>query len=288
MCWSKYYLNWFIIYCYSVYSRFRYFFLLFSNYLEIAIILRCIKPHLSNDEVPILQKRVYFCLLCLCRYHAYYLLQTLLTDLQTVLTDSILTMNVISKKYRLRCYDYLSLALDASNSLHISFLIQSLPEVILCSKDPSRKVRAVCSHVLIQYAEIMKASSTSYTLPDGSQAVASLSQFIEILTGIIAAQNPHMQAAALVSLAVIFSHFKTEDLRLIELNILHITYSLIHEDNREIATACLKYIRICCRLLNDEDLSAELPSIIQAVLVDIQSNKNRCRAKVYLILLFDY
>ena len=39
----------------------------------------------------------------------------------------------------------------------------------------------------------MKASSTSYTLPDGSQAVASLPQFIEILTGIIAAQNPHMR-----------------------------------------------------------------------------------------------
>lgn len=253
-------------------------------FLEIAIILRCIKPHLTDDSIPILQKRVYYCLLSVCRYHAPFLIQTMLGDLQTMFLDSVLTINVISKKYRLRCFDYLSRSLDPSNSDHISFIIQSLPEAILCTKDPSKKVRAVCYHVIVHYAQLMNQASCSFTLPDGSQATASLSQFIQILTSCLAGQNPHMQAAALLSLSVVLNHFKSEmDLRLIQLNILHITYSLIREDNRETSKACIKYIRSCTRFLSDEDLALELPNMIQAIFIDIGSNKNRMRARVGIV-----
>ena len=198
-----------------------------------------------------------------------------------MLLDSVLTINVISKKCRLRCYDYLSRSLDPSNSDHITFIINSLPEVILCSKDPSKKVRSVCYHVIVQYAQLMNQASCSFLLPDGSSATASLSQYIEILTGCLAGQNPHMQAAALLSLSVVLNRFKNEmDLRLIQINILHIAYSLIREENREISKACVKYIRSCIRALGEEDLTAELPDIIQALFIDVGANKNRLRARV--------
>lgn len=258
-----------------------------SSCVEIAIILRCLKPHLTNDSVPILQKRVYYCLLCVCRYHAYFLINNMLHDIHVMLLDSVLTINVISKKYRLRCYDYLSRSLDASNSDHITFIINSLPEVILCTKDPSKKVRGVCYHVIVQYARLMHTASCTFTLPDGSQANASLSQYIEILTGCLAGQNPHMQAAALLSLSVVLNRFKNEvDLRHIQISILHIAYALIREENREIAKACVKYIRSCVRALGEEDLTTELPDIIQALFIDIGTNKNRMRARVHSIDCF--
>lgn len=251
--------------------------------IEITIILRCIKPHLTDDSVPILQKRVYYCLLCVCRYHGFYLVNNILSDVYTMLLDSVLTINVTSKKYRLRCYDYLAQSLNADNADHLTFIVNSIPEVILSMKDPSKKVRAVCSHVIVQYAELMNQSSCTFTLPDGSQGTASLNQFIQILTGCLAGQNSHMQAAALLSLTIVLNHFKNlTDLRDIQLNILHVTYSLIREDNRETSKACVKFIRSCCRTLSDEDLHSELQTILQAVMIDIGNNKNRLRSRVSL------
>ena len=72
--------------------------LITRSLLELMIILRCLRPHLNDDHVPILQKRVYFCLLCICKYHASLLVSNMLEDMHTMLMETILTISVVSKK----------------------------------------------------------------------------------------------------------------------------------------------------------------------------------------------
>lgn len=68
--------------------------------VEVSIILRCIRPHLSDETVPVLQKRVYFCLLRICHYHAPFIVTTMLAGFSSLLMKSILTLNIVSKRYR--------------------------------------------------------------------------------------------------------------------------------------------------------------------------------------------
>ena len=251
----------------------------FARDEEVAIIMRCIRPHLGDDKAPILQKRVYFCLLCVCKYHADFLISHFLSDLSSLFVETILSLNVVSKKYRLRCLDCLAGHLNPQNPDHIQFLLTTLSEVVMSMKDPSKKVRAVSRSVLLAYAEFMENSGIPFSMPDQSQATASLASFVGILVSFLAAESPHMQAAALLSIASVLSHYPRGDLREIQVNVLHICYAMIG-DSRETAKACLKFLKTCAKSLSDSDLATELPAIIQCVLTDLGKNKNRFRNRV--------
>ena len=251
----------------------------FAREEEIVIILRCIRPHLGDETAPILQKRVYFCLLCICKYHADFVISNFLSDLSSLFVETILSLNVVSKKYRLRCLFFLSKHLNPQNPDHIQFLLTTLSEVVMSMKDPSKKVRAVSRSVLLAYAEFMENSGIPFSMPDQTQNTASLASFLGILVSFLAAQNAHMQAAALLSISCIISHFPRGDLRSVEVNVLHLCYALIG-DSRETAKACLKFFKSCAKSLSDEDLQTELPAIIQCTLTDLGKNKNRFRNRV--------
>ena len=173
--------------------------------------MRCIRPHLSDETVPVLQKRVYFCLLRICHYHAPFIVSTMLAEFSSLLMESILTLNIVSKRYRLKCLFFVCKALSAQNPEHIQFCMSLLPEVILCLKDASKKVRAICYDLIVLFAELMHNSSVAYELPDHTQAQASLQQFLVTLTACLVSENPHMQAAALMSISCVVNHFRGEE-----------------------------------------------------------------------------
>ena len=87
--------------------------------------------------MPVLQKRVYFCLLRICHYHSAFIVDSMLNELSSLLMESILSLNVVSKRYRLKCLFYICKALSPQNPRHIQFCMSVLPEVILCLKDAS-------------------------------------------------------------------------------------------------------------------------------------------------------
>ena len=254
----------------------------FARDEEIVIIMRCIRPHLGDETAPILQKRVYFCLLCVCKYHADFLISNYLNDLSSLFVETILSLNVVSKKYRLRCLDFLANHLNPQNPDHIQFILTTLSEVVMNMKDPSKKVRAVSRSVLLAYAEFMENSGIPFSMPDQSQSTASLPSFLGILVSFLAAQNPHMQAAALLSIASVLAHYPRGDLRNIQVNVLHICYAMVG-DSRETAKACLKFLKTSAKSLSDDDLATELPAVIQCALTDVGKNKNRFRNRVCCI-----
>ena len=188
---------------------------------------------------------MYYCLLCICKYHAPLLVTTMLDEMKSILLETILTISVVSKKYRLKCLLYLARHFDPANAAHIQFIVSVLPEVVLCVKDSSRKIRAICIAIVTRFSDIMKESTLSYQREDGSQGHASLSEFIGLLTACLASQAPHMQAAAVLSLGAVLRHHRNEpECREVLVNVLHCVYELMETGNKELVKAGLKYIRI--------------------------------------------
>ena len=224
---------------------------------------------------------MYYCLLCICKYHAPLLVTTMLDEMKSILLETILTISVVSKKYRLKCLLYLARHFDPANAAHIQFIVSVLPEVVLCVKDSSRKIRAICIAIVTRFSDIMKESTLSYQREDGSQGHASLSEFIGLLTACLASQAPHMQAAAVLSLGAVLRHHRNEpECREVLVNVLHCVYELMETGNKELVKAGLKYIRIVCRLLPEEDLVRELDPIMSHVMATGSENKNKFRLTV--------
>ena len=63
-------------------------------------------------------------------------------------------------------------------------------------------------------------------------------------------------------------------------NVLHCVYELMETGNKELVKAGLKYIRIVCRLLPEEDLVRELDPIMSHVMATGSENKNKFRLTV--------
>ena len=209
----------------------------------------------------------------------------MLSDIQSMLVESILSISVVSKKYRLKCLSYLSRSLDPGNEAHIQFILQVLPEVVLCVKDSSKKVRAICLAIVTRFSDVMAHSTVSYQRNDGSTHQASLREYLGLLTACLTAQSTHMQAAAVLSLAVVLRyHWKTNPCEDILLDVLHCVYELMKMGNRELVKAGLRYIRIACRLLNEDDLMTEIDAIMEHVMATGSENKNKFRTTIRSIL----
>lgn len=202
-----------------------------------------------------------------------------------MLMESILSISVVSKKYRLKCLLYLSRYLDPANETHIQFIIHILPEVVICVKDSSKKVRAICLAIVTRFSDIMALSSLSYSREDGSVHQASLREFIGLLTACLTAQSTHMQAAGVLSLgAVLRHHSKDSECEDVLISVLHCVYELMRTGNKELVKSGLKYVRIACRLLSDHDLMTEIDAIMEHVMATGSENKNKFRTIIRSIL----
>merc|ERR1719183_3275757 len=81
-----------------------------------SLLYRAIKPMVTVDDDPALQKRCYKVLYAVCQHHSEFALeQSRLAELLELLTGSLLTCHVSSRQMRLRCLDCLVGAFDPSN-----------------------------------------------------------------------------------------------------------------------------------------------------------------------------
>ena len=198
-----------------------------------------------------------------------------------MLMETILSISVVSKKYRLKCLLYLSRQLDSRNASHIQFIVSVLPEVVLCIKDPSKKIRAICLAIVTRFSDIMEQSTLPYKREDGSEGHASLSDYIGYLTTCLAAHSTHMQAAGVLALAAVLRRHKADPTtQPVLLQVLHCVFELLRTGNKELVKAGLRYVRVSCRLLSDEMLGEELDTIMNSVMATSSDNKNKFRTTV--------
>ncbi|KAK8802079.1 hypothetical protein WA158_006474 [Blastocystis sp. Blastoise] len=258
----------------------------FVNEQDLSIIYRCLKAQFSQDNFPALQKRIYYCFLYICKYHSSFLLnEQNYKDVFELLINTLLTVSVNSKKYRLRCMYFLFLDFPVSSSLHLSLIPHVLPEIILCTKDSNKKIRDLAYDITIYIGYIMDQKQGAIILDNGQQFAVSLSEYYKILIGCITATSPHLQSATIQVLTrIIYAYKDKEETKTNLQNIMHVVYELMKQKNREVVKSCLGFVRTCVKILTAEELQIEIQDMCNALLIWSKDTKNRFRLKVRQII----
>ena len=241
-----------------------------------------VQPRLEDASVSALQRRLYYCLLLLCRYHAAVFARAgEMAGLTERLLDVEKTANAMVRKYRIKSLFFLWGALDPAEEASVALIVSTLPRLVLWIKDANEKVRAVCFQCLIRLARVMDASTAEITLPTGDTTPCSLLEFFKILIGCMAAASPRMKSASLMCLSFVTYHYRgNEAIWPLVCHHMHVVYGVLDDKNRELIKACFGFIRTCVKVMPEEMLKEELHDVVLTMLPWANDPKNRFKLRV--------
>lgn len=253
---------------------------------EVMVALAIIQPSLDDASVMCLQRRFYYCLVLLCRYHGAVLAQEAqLEPLMTSLLSDILNVSALVRKYRMKCLYHLCDALSPHKQEDIALVVSSLPKFVLCIKDPSKKVRSICFDCMIRLSQVMEQSDVSITLPMGEETPCSLLEFFKILIGCMGASSPHMKSASLMCLSyVVYHHRNNRTIWPLVCSHMHVIYGVLDDKNRELIKSCFGFIRTCVKVMPQELLKEELHDVVLTMIPWANDSKNRFKLRVRAII----
>ena len=253
---------------------------------EVMEALAIIQPSLDDASVTCLQRRFYYCLVLLCRYHGAVLAQEAqLEPLTTSLLSDVLTVSALVRKYRMKCLYHLCDALSPHKQEDIALVVSSLPKFVLCIKDPSKKVRSICFDCMIRLSQVMDQSDVSITLPTGEETPCSLLEFFKILIGCMGASSPHMKSASLMCLSyVVYHHRNNRAIWPLVCSHMHVIYGVLDDKNRELIKSCFGFIRTCVKVMPQELLKEELHDVVLTMIPWANDSKNRFKLRVRAII----
>lgn len=251
----------------------------FMDENSVALLYRVVQPYLLNDLDAMMQKRAYTLLVAICTWHPKFTCQPqILQTLIATLCDSLLTCSIPAKKMRLRSLTHIMEAIKNTTDMNLyEFLPPLVGEIILCTKEANGKAREIAFEVLISMASLM----------DSKNKQKGLTDFLEMITGGLAGQTPHMRSATVVSLSrVIFEFGKTNDqIKTVMPMLLETILLLLHEKAREVIKSVIGFLKLSIAILSKDEFQVYLPNVITGLLQWIGTSKNRFRAKVRIIMI---
>lgn len=210
-------------------------------------------------------------------------------DLQLLLLSSAEQVSAPAKRDRLSAIATLIPVLS-DDSLH--FIPSILSEVVLACKEVNERARTTAFDVLVLMAERIIAApgvqidnSKVPNMPDDAPAVvASLEEYLTMLSAGLAGSSPHMVSASITALTRVLYEFR-ESLSKETLDDLVQTLDLfLTSNNREIVRSVLGFVKVCVISLPKELMLPRLKSLIPNLMVWSHEHKAHFKAKVKHIL----
>jgi len=106
--------------------------------------------------------------------------------------------------------------------------------------------------------------------------------FLTVLAGIVGS-SPSMQAATIMALARLLYEFSSSLVSTVP-ELLPAVCALLEGKSREVVKACLGFVKVVVVRLPQQDLAAELPRLVPAILHWSEDSKNRFKLKVRVVL----
>lgn len=141
-------------------------------------------------------------------------------------------------------------------------------EILLCLKDSNAKTREAA------YQLVISLSTRVGAVP-----------YLKTIAAALAAETPHMRAAAVMAFSRIVFEFAWEDEELQSSlpSLLQAVLVLIDENSREVIKSVVGFIRICVAAIPPQRLQPHCKVVVQCLL-KYHTTKNRFRAKIKIIL----
>ncbi|KAI1006746.1 Ribosomal RNA-processing protein 12 [Podosphaera aphanis] len=255
-----------------------------------VVLFNIIRLIFSKDSDSQLQKKAYKLIPQLsASVIGQQVLQETSADLQQLIISNSERVSIPAKKDRLAAISTL-ISFLPSDSLH--FVSEILSEVVISCKETNEKARTTAFDLLVLIGE--KFNSLSGTvienrkishMPDNAPSVvASIEEYLVMVSAGLAGSTPHMQSACVTALTRLLYHFRTQlkpetITELVETLDLYLT-----SNNREIVRSVLGFVKVCVISLPTNLMLPRLPSLIPNLMVWSHEHKGQFKAKVKHII----
>jgi len=239
-------------------------------------------PRLQSEDRTV-QKKSYRVLEEMCSGKteaSRQLLKSEIDQIRTTLLASLSKSSPSSKAPRLRCLIHVYKNLEEENT---EFLMASLPEAILCTKEIGLKARAAAFELIVVMAD-------TYLKWQSCSESESLSKFIKIvLAGLVG--SSHMISATLLAMTRIVYHYKVKLSGAVLDNMIENVCLLLTSKTREVVKTALGFIKEILSAYENTTLASHLQELLNSLHdVTMKGNMRRLTKIIYrkLIRKFGY
>ena len=287
----------------------------------LEMVYKIAKPACLEKE-SVIQKRAYKLLNELCEAQDGKWLEPRAAEIEELLVSGVDCCLPSARRYRLKVIGKILPALqerdaaadaeeggDGAGSIaETGSLTVLLSELILATKETNARTRTLAYQLLISIprsierknAEAARGVARSgnagvaawlgaATEEDDDEAMETEQMgvgvrrfFLTVLAGIVGS-SPQMQSATIMALARLLYEFSSALVSTVP-ELLPAVCALLEGKSREVVKSCLGFVKVVVVRLPQQDLAAELPRLVPALLHWSEDSKNRFKLKVRVVL----
>ena len=287
----------------------------------LEMVYKIAKPACLEKE-SVIQKRAYKLLNELCEAQDGKWLEPRAAEIEELLVSGVDCCLPSARRYRLKVIGKILPALqerdaaadaeeggDGAGSIaETGSLTVLLSELILATKETNARTRTLAYQLLISIPrsiERKNAEAARGVARSGNAGVAAWLGaateeeddeameteqmgvgvrrfFLPVLAGIVGS-SPQMQSATIMALARLLYEFSSALVSTVP-ELLPAVCALLEGKSREVVKSCLGFVKVVVVRLPQQDLAAELPRLVPALLHWSEDSKNRFKLKVRVVL----
>jgi len=194
-------------------------------------------------------------------------------ELKVSLAEALSNAVPSSKAPRLHCLSSFVKRLEASNK---DYIVQILPEIILCTKEVGVKAKTAAFELIVDIGTTLVFLSSK----PKEEVVGEYFQYV--MAGL--AGSPHMISATLLAFTKLMFEYRYCISTQIVATLLDAAISLLRSKEREVIKSSLYFIRAVVKILDANELSGHLERLIKNLFAWNASTKSAYRQQVRIIL----
>ena len=205
------------------------------------------------------------------------------TELQQLLLASAERATAPARRDRLDSIARLVPYLPQSD-LH--FIPAILSEVVISAKEVNEKARQAAFDLLVLMGEKMEEGGTvvnskvAHMGSEAPDALASLEEYITMVSAGLAGGSPHMVSATITALTRLLFEFRAKFKKETVGDMVQTMDLFLTSNNREIVRSCLGFVKVCIISLPTDLMLPRLQSLIPNLIVWSHEHKAHFKAKV--------
>lgn len=256
----------------------------FAALFEIATVI------ISRENEPQLQKKAYKLIPRLAGSElGKVALQERNAELQQLILASSEKVSAPARRERLAAIAAL-LPFAPNDCLH--FIPSVLGEVVICCKENNERARETAYDLLVQMGHRMADadgaqidnSKVPHMPDDAPVVVASIEEFMTMVSAGLAGSTPHMISASITAISRLLYEFRASLSEQTLSDLVQTIDLFLTSNNREIVKSCLGFVKVCVIGLPVEIMIPRLSTLVPNLIVWNREHKGHFKAKVKHIL----
>lgn len=211
-----------------------------------------------------------------------------ISDIENVMVDNTTTVQTSAKAARLAA---IKTIVDLLPFDHLGFIVRTVAEVILSTKDVNEKSRETAFDTLINMGKkmnepngIIKLSQIPGYDPATPDQPSSVSEFFKIISAGLIGESQHMVSSSITGYACLVFEFKNEMDSGILMDIYDTIELYLTSNSREIVKSAIGFTKVCVLGLPEEVMRPKVPELLLKLLRWSHEHTGHFKAKVKHII----